>query len=86
MGDAAKKDEAETVELPADAFERMLAELARHNDLAAQQTKLLAQIVQAEERKLAQVEDNARRALRKTGPTTDEARATIERMRGKLKL
>jgi hypothetical protein len=72
MGDAAK-DET-TVELPCDAFARMLGLMER-------QTRALELIVETEQRRLAQVEDTARRAARKIGPTTPEIEARVrERM------
>jgi len=79
MGEPAKKVADETVAVPADDFRRIV-------DALESVTRQLALITQYEERRLAQAEDTARRAARKVGPTTDEARATIERMRGKLKL
>lgn len=58
------------VELPADAFERLLGLMER-------QTRALELIVQTEQRRLAQAEDNARRAAHRVGPTTPEIEAKV---------
>jgi hypothetical protein len=78
MGEPAKKAD-DLVAVPADDFRRMVTALEMV-------TRQLALITQYEERRLAQAQDTARRAAIKAGPTTDEARAKIERMRGKLGL
>jgi CRP-like cAMP-binding protein len=54
-----------TVELPAETFERLVAELARHNDLLERQVRLLAQIAQITQRELAQAEGAAKRVARR---------------------
>lgn len=78
MGEPAKKPD-ETVAVPAGDFKRIV-------DALEMVTRQLALITQYEERRLAQSQDTARRAANKAGPTTDEARARIERIRGKLGL
>ena len=60
--------QAETVELPLERLDRLLV--------------LLERLAQAQERTLTQREDNARRAAKKSGPTSAEIDARYEaRMR-----
>jgi hypothetical protein len=75
MGEPAKKDDL--VAIPRDALERMLGLMARH-------TAALEQLAQTEKRKLAQSEDNARRAISRAGPTTAEAEARVALRHKKL--
>jgi hypothetical protein len=55
----------------------MLGLMARH-------TAALEQLAQTEKRKLAQSEDNARRAISRAGPTTAEAEARVALRHKKL--
>lgn len=65
MTDHDDEREAGNVELPLERFDRLL--------------RALEMLVQNEQRKLAQQNDNERRAARKAGPTTPEAEARVER-------
>jgi chemotaxis protein histidine kinase CheA len=73
MGEPAEKKSPPMVELPADRFDRLLL--------------LLERLAQAQERLLAQDQDNARRAAKKAGPTTALAQARVAarlaRLRGR---